>query len=407
MKLPLATHTRTRGLRLSFAYWLIVLTQIPATALFFRTSQELATAVYGAVDVAMLFYLLAQVQFRFAEGLHLGSNAVRAVYVYLLWCLGSVFWSVSDSSVYGVALIGRDLIRVIDCSLMILLLGGQLSRSIFLRAAVIAAIIHSGVVLTTMDVTVDFAGAERSAYSDYKDGVGIARQSGILCLLAIAAVDSGVTSPIRGLASVLACLVLMFITFSKMGLAALALAFYAGYVLYRSSMGKLLWGSFAIASLATVIYVFRSEYILNYFDSSVGETASGRTLIWERLSDLVEVRLWVGYGLNSVYSILDGFFYKTPSTAHNEILQQLVSYGVVGFLLWVVVFIGYVSVLLNARNYSMQKLMIAFLVFFVVLGLTESSLVLSLFPVYYIVFFIAMSRKLPNRLQVRGVRNGG
>lgn len=378
--------------KIATMYWLVVFIQIPVIALMFRGSQELASGLYGAVDVAMFIYMLMCSRFRLVKSLRLRSSGV-AVYLYLCWCLVSIAWSVSDSASYGVVLGFRDLLRVFICTLMVLFFGGDLARLIFLRAAVTSALVYAAMSLATMDANVDFSGAERYFYSDYKDSVGVARQAAVLCLLAISAGYAKVVSAKRASLGAVGCLLLMLMTFSKASLVALVTAVYLAYVIYGLSCRNLVLGTVALIAASALVYWFRGDYILAYLGASAGgETASGRFGIWEEVLKVIPGRLWVGYGINPISSLLDnGSLYRTPGTAHNDILQQLVSYGVVGVFLWFVMFFSYGVRWWECKDRAMKKLMSSFGVFFVILGLTESTLVLSLFPVYYIVLFMNMS----------------
>ena len=122
---------------------------------------------------------------------------------------------------------------------------------------------------------------------------------------------------------------------------------------------------------------------------SVGKntTLTGRTAVWEFVGDMIQQQPWVGYGYSGFWQGLDGpsaYVWRAtqwnPTHPHNGLLQLSLDLGLLGVTIYL---IGFWRCCLRALAYirSTNKLEgiwpMAFLIYLVLLNLTESHLVSS------------------------------
>ena len=347
-----------------------------------KFDQSVATAIFGALDICTLIYLTFFISNNGESKISTWSLSIPIIYG--IWCSFSFFWSVSDTPLFDVALLVRDFIRCLVAYLMVRKLGSEASWNGILKASSISAILYALVSMSTMDFINENEGVGRYSYESYKDSVGVSRQAAILCILAAGAYLS--KSMPRGYSSVgfIGCLFVCLIAFSKMALISLGMALLIAYSIYKTSSVVRLKASIIYIILLTIVVVFKIDYILDYIYSPTGlELMSGRSIFWDGLLEFIWQQPVLGYGLNPVFSLLDQYMVNPPGTAHNEFIQQFVSYGVIGLSLCFFMNILFLRIAFAARNIVLSRVMISLFVFFFFFGLTESVLVLSVFPIYY------------------------
>jgi O-antigen ligase len=135
-----------------------------------------------------------------------------------------------------------------------------------------------------------------------------------------------------------------------------------------------------IAAAAIVIVALFWGLLESYYDvyTSSGsqiETLTGRLGIWAFILTEALQRPWIGHGFHSVWKVIPPFGADQFEArhAHNELLQQFYAYGVVG----VCMFAGiYTSLFRNIRRLaksSAKTFLLAFLLFVLVRGLTDTE----------------------------------
>jgi exopolysaccharide production protein ExoQ len=149
---------------------------------------------------------------------------------------------------------------------------------------------------------------------------------------------------------------------------------------------------------------------------SVGKntTLTGRTAVWEFVGDMIQKQPWLGYGYGGFWGGLDGpsaYVWRAtqwnPTHPHNGLLQLWLELGLLGVTIYL---IGFWRCLVRALAYirSTNKLAgiwpMAYLIYLILLNLTESHLVSSnsIIWVLYVATYCSLVIALkPNHLPVQ------
>lgn len=139
---------------------------------------------------------------------------------------------------------------------------------------------------------------------------------------------------------------------------------------------------------------------------SVGKniTLTGRTSVWEFVWEMIQKQPWIGYGYGGFWNGLNGesaYVWRasqwTPTHPHNGLLQLFLDLGLVGVVLYLIGFWRHLlRVLAYARSTSELSGIwpIAFLIYLVLLNLTETHLLSSnsIIWVLYVTCYCSMLR---------------
>jgi len=145
-----------------------------------------------------------------------------------------------------------------------------------------------------------------------------------------------------------------------------------------------------IAGLATGVIAVFWELLVSYYDvythaGNQSETLTGRLGIWAYILSEALQQPWIGHGFHSVWKVIPPFGPFEARHAHNELLQQFYSYGVVGIALLVAV---YGSVYLEIRRMTrgpIRTLLLAFLLFILIRGFADTEVFDLSLPLWAIV----------------------
>ncbi len=401
MKIPIKDYKRHCAI---YLYWILLLTQIPITAILFKKHTDAATLLYAGIDIYFL-YLFFMRHNKDIFFYYIGK--LYPVFIYIMWCYISVFWSVSDNTFYDTSLLLKDTIRIF----IVILMFSTYERSVFLvafyRAVGIASFLFGVLALLSVDFVHEYGGVVyRAMYEGYKDAVGVGRQASFLCLLLVSGRLLEIISKRFLIVSLLPCFTVAVLSFSKLSLFSLVVAYYLAFII-SNNQGKFtlrntIAGTVIVLLILTVVLVLRWDYIVSYitvYGGSNVATYSGRLGIWEELILLVNSNVIFGYGLNPVATLLYAAPFVEAGTAHNEVLQQLIAYGLVGFSLWLFMYIKYYLVYRASRELKLAKIMLAFLLFYFLAGTMGSVLVLTIFPIYFIALFWISILYVPMKLR--------
>jgi O-antigen ligase len=155
----------------------------------------------------------------------------------------------------------------------------------------------------------------------------------------------------------------------------------------------------AMVAAAAFVAVLFSGLYLSYYSfytnaSTQAETLSGRTGIWLVTLQLAFEKPWLGHGFHSYRSVIPAFGAFEPWHAHNELLQQFFTYGVVGVLLVVIL---YGSLLRQCRRLAPAPLALtcqSLLLLVAIRGLADTERFDLSFPLWAITAFsLALSRR--------------
>jgi O-antigen ligase len=128
-------------------------------------------------------------------------------------------------------------------------------------------------------------------------------------------------------------------------------------------------------------------YLDLYTQGSNVETLTGRTYIWSTALDLIRDRPWFGYGFDSFRWVFPPFEDFQPWHAHNEWIQQLFAYGVVGLIVVVGVYISFYRAIRSSRNLPLRSLATAVLVLVLVRSLVDTDRFELCFPLWLMTMF--------------------
>jgi exopolysaccharide production protein ExoQ len=121
-----------------------------------------------------------------------------------------------------------------------------------------------------------------------------------------------------------------------------------------------------------------------YTEGSNLETLTGRTYIWTQSLDLAMDKPWFGHGFDSFRWVFPPFENFQPWHAHNELIQQLFAYGLVGILIVVGVYWAFYRQVRISRNTGLRSLAMAVLILALVRGLVDTDRFELCFPLWLV-----------------------
>jgi exopolysaccharide production protein ExoQ len=123
-------------------------------------------------------------------------------------------------------------------------------------------------------------------------------------------------------------------------------------------------------------------YLDLYTQGSNLETLTGRTYIWTTSLDIASEKLWFGHGFDSFRWVFPPFGTFQPWHAHNEWIQQVFAYGIVGLFVVVAVYVSFYRTVRTSHNQSLKSLATAVLVLVLVRGLVDTDRFELCFPLW-------------------------
>ena len=131
------------------------------------------------------------------------------------------------------------------------------------------------------------------------------------------------------------------------------------------------------------------------------ETLTGRVGIWDYVFEQSLEKPWIGHGFHSFRNVVPAFGDFEPWHAHNELLQLFYSYGIVGLLLFVVVYGSLYLQLHRLPRSSHKALFLGLLLFIVIRGLGDTDrfeLTLPFWSIFLISSLLNMPQPTPVQL---------
>jgi O-antigen ligase len=189
----------------------------------------------------------------------------------------------------------------------------------------------------------------------------------------------------------------MLRTLSKATIAAFAFA--GGYYLLRGlKVGRTakMWIGIGCSMVLFAFWGLMEAYFDLYSQGSNVETLTGRTYIWSRGLEFSMEKPWFGHGFDSfrwIFPPFDGFL---PHHAHNELVQQLFTYGLVGLFVAGATYISFYRQVRSHRESRLRGLAMSVLVLVLIRGLVETDQFDLCFPLWMMsMFSIALSTTAP------------
>jgi exopolysaccharide production protein ExoQ len=129
---------------------------------------------------------------------------------------------------------------------------------------------------------------------------------------------------------------------------------------------------------SVVVGIAFSSLLISYFDiyASAGnspETLTGRLTIWAVILDEAVQQPWIGHGFHSVWKVIPPFGDFEARHAHNELIQQFYTYGVVGVVMMAGLYGSFYRQIRRLAGSPLRTLLYAFLLFILVRGLTDTE----------------------------------
>lgn len=373
---PLPIILRRRGLFFSSTVGFIYAFRVCLTFLWFRDSPAQGTVVSIGLSIGLLAtalpYALAS-ELLPAQRTPI-PQTLRYIVGYLALALVSLSWTAAHS--IPVAL-GYWAAMCADVVTVILLLRGrdvaqetgQLMKGFVVGSAVVAAIAWCAPAM----------GDLRLGNEDFLHPNAIGFEFAIATLFALYLSREG--NMWRWLGAALGITLLR--TLSKASLLAFLVA--AGFYLLRDSSlrrrTKLLLGVGAAAAAGTFFSLI-DAYIEQYAQGSQLETLTGRTLIWVQSLDIALEKPWLGHGFYSYRWIVPPFGVFEAWQAHDELLQQFFSYGLVGLLLTVALYWSFFRQLRWHPAHRLRTLALSLLILAVVRGMVDTDIFGLSFPLW-------------------------
>lgn len=360
-------------------YLTILLLRVPLAALIFNGSFA-STIFFGSFDI--LFFLFSVMSMCKVGKARIRLEALlkrNKFYVcFFILALFSAMYSTSDQLGYGVALLLRDLIQFVSIIIVMSILGSRLSLKIFTKAVLLALIIYPLIFIFTADYSHDFTGSQgRLMYEGYKDANVMTRDIGLLLVVSFWMLKEKIySSKTFLLIGVFLSFIGIVLSFSKTTTIAILVSCLFSYALYKTKTSKKIKTTLSAMLLFLCVFCLRYDYIHQYIYNVQGGSAittmSGRTLIWEIAKEGILKHLYFGSGLHS-FRVASNVLVNNPGQAHNEMLNILYSYGLVGLFLVCLVYLSIIKAAVKCKNIHRRRLSISCVLFFLIVGFTEGQ----------------------------------
>ena len=373
------------GRGVCFAFGLFVAGRICITFLAFQSEPTTGTAVSIAVSCAFVFLAWAA-----SDGRMIGESrsvTARWLCAYLVFVALSLCWSDTKSPVvalmYWVGLAA-------DCVSVFLLASGDESseacRAIMTGFVIGSAIV--GLIAWTLPTLPDL----RIGNEDFLHPNALGYLLGIATLFALNL--SRHSQWITLFAAV--CGVTLLRTLSKASIAAFAAAVVL-YLLRDSQMTRRakMWIGFGSAAVIASSWGLLEAYANTYDQVNHVETLTGRTFIWAVAWEEALKSPWLGHGFYSFRFVIPAIGTFEPWQAHNELLQQFFSYGMIGVALVVGLYWSFLRELRNARRREFATLAAAIMLFAVIRGLVDTERFDINYPLWLLTLFILVLQASP------------
>lgn len=161
-----------------------------------------------------------------------------------------------------------------------------------------------------------------------------------------------------------------------------------------------------VAGAALVAALFSGLY-LSYYNvytnaGTQAETLTGRTGIWLVTLQLAWQEPWLGHGFHSYRSLIPAFGAFEPWHAHNELLQQFFTYGVVGVALVATLYVSLLRHSYRHRADPLASTCRSLLLLVAIRGLADTERFDLSFPLWAIAAFsLALAQRAgPSGMEV-------
>jgi exopolysaccharide production protein ExoQ len=138
----------------------------------------------------------------------------------------------------------------------------------------------------------------------------------------------------------------------------------------------------ASAAVLLCFWGLLEAYLDLYTQGTNLETLTGRTYIWTQALDIAMDKPWFGHGFDSFRWVFPPFEDFQPWHAHNELIQQLFAYGLVGILIVIGVYWAFFRQVRVSQNTELKSLAMTMLILVLVRGLVDTDRFELCFPLW-------------------------
>jgi O-antigen ligase len=170
------------------------------------------------------------------------------------------------------------------------------------------------------------------------------------------------------------------------------------FMLLMSKPSKLIVSiySLAIISISFVVFSRLSNYTEDYlYTTQQGkalETVSGRVLVWAGTTEMILSNPWFGHGIMAFRDVGPQVASERLITAHNELLHQWFSYGIIGpifiLLIYSVFFIQLYQIRKHNKYHTEVALSMSLFLFYIIRGFFEAESIGLVFPLPVLLLLI-------------------
>jgi exopolysaccharide production protein ExoQ len=163
----------------------------------------------------------------------------------------------------------------------------------------------------------------------------------------------------------------------------------------RKLLAILVSSGLVIAAFWRLIQAYFEVYTTT---GNEAETLTGRVGIWDYVYEQSWEKPWIGHGFHSFRNVVPAFGVFEPWHAHNELLQLFYSYGMVGLLLFIVVYGSLYLQLHRMPRSSHKTLFLGLLLFIAIRGLGDTDrfeLTLPFWAIFLISSLLNMRQPAP------------
>jgi exopolysaccharide production protein ExoQ len=179
------------------------------------------------------------------------------------------------------------------------------------------------------------------------------------------------------------------------------------YLLRDSTLSRRVKIRIGIAAALIVVSLsgLLEAYFTTYASGTNPETLTGRTFIWAVSLEYALKNPVLGYGFYSYRFIVPRFGIFEAQQAHNELLQQFFSFGVVGVVLTIGLYWAFFRQIRRASTSHLKTLAGTILLFALIRGLTDAQIYDLSFPLWFmtmlsILLSLRTSRPQPEKTAI-------
>jgi O-antigen ligase len=368
----------------AFWFWFVFGSKPLLIFLFFRWNPALGTLVNGILSATFAFSMvvIASCSPHRKSAPSPISAAELFVGLFLAWTGVTLFWTHSNSLWSASGYWGVLMLDVLAVRMMMRLSDSEETAERSIMGLVIGSSLYA-VATLALAGHVGYDGQQLGDMQFlHPNTVGYQMSFAGLCALYLI-----VKHRMRGwvwffwLSLGLLLVFVLFMSLSKTSIGAFAVACVVFLAFARMGLSKKMITVLAIGGLMALSYDMLANYLSRYLERNLGQTAetlSGRTEIWSHIWSHIEKSPLAGYGYLSLRGLVGAL------QAHNEWLQLWFSFGIVGVVIAVMLYISYLSLVWRAvwtvPSGTQAPLGLALLVSALIRGVTEASMTGLVFP---------------------------